>query len=65
MTVSGVAAAAVCGLVLTRNRCPSLVTSYTWLVLITPAGNNVCGNPAVTTSAALTGTAVIAPSAAR
>ena len=64
MTVSG-AAVAFCGLVLTRNRCPSLVTAYTWLVLITPAGNNVCGNRAVATSAVSIGTAVIAPSKAR
>ena len=36
---------ALCGLLM-RNRCPSLVTAYTWLKLTTPAGKSVFGNPA-------------------
>ena len=44
MTVSGVAVAAFCGL-LTRNRCPSLVTAYMLLTLIAPAGKSAFGNP--------------------
>src|SRR6476646_6700038 len=45
MTVSGVAVAVFCGL-LTRNRCPSLVTAYTWMTLTTPVGKSVFGTPA-------------------
>ena len=65
MTVSGVAVAAFCGLVLTRNRCPSLVTAYILLTLTTPAGKSVFGDPAAKVSVASIGTAVIAPLASR
>ena len=44
MTVSGVAVPELCGL-LTRNRCPSLVTAYMLLLLTTPAGKSVVGVP--------------------
>jgi len=61
ITVSGVTAGVFRSLALTRNRCPSLVTAYMLLVLITPAGKSVFGNPAAKVSLASIDADVIAP----
>ena len=44
MTVSGVVVTIFCGL-LTRKRCPSLVTVHMLVTLRPPAGKSVFGNP--------------------
>ena len=65
MTVNGGVVPALCGRVLTRNRCPSFVTAYAWLALTTPAGKRAFGNPAAKASVASIGTAIIVPAASR